>query len=117
MSLACRRHRYSESLGSLRSRFLEEVPLEFFEESSAESIGDILHTSDEFLAADSSLNFRDEMYAVPSLEVGQWVIHPSFGRGRILDKDGRGENLKVTILFDHNVRKKIMVKYANLQLS
>ncbi|UCE18011.1 MAG: UvrD-helicase domain-containing protein [Gemmatimonadota bacterium] len=117
LSLACRRHRYSESLGSLRSRFLEEVPLDFFEESSAEGIEDILYTPEEYHSSNSPSGFQDELSSFPHLEVGQWVIHPSFGRGRILDKDGRGENLKVTILFDHDVRKKIMVKYANLQLS
>ena len=117
MSLACRRHRYSENLGSIQSRFLHEIPPEFFEDAPSEGIGDILYAPEEDYDSDRSFNVEDSTFTCPALKVGQWVIHPHFGRGRIMDKNGRGENLKVTVLFDHNVKKKIMVKYANFKVA
>ena len=116
-SLACRRHRYSENLGSIRSRFLEEIPPEFFEDSPSDGIEDILYAPGEDHNSEGTFGVEDRPYTIPVLEVGQWVIHPRFGRGRIVDRNGRGENLKVTVLFDHNVKKKIMVKYANFQIA
>ncbi|MFQ6091591.1 MAG: ATP-dependent helicase [bacterium] len=115
ISLACRRRRYSGDLGTVRSRFLEEIAQEFFERSPSEGIGDILYPPQEGLEPDSSFSVEESAGPIPAFEVGQWVVHPSFGRGRILDKDGRGANLKVTVLFDRNVKKKIMVKYAKLE--
>jgi hypothetical protein len=38
-----------------------------------------------------------------------------FGEGKILDKNGSGENLKVTVLFDSGARKSILVRYANFE--
>lgn len=49
------------------------------------------------------------------LRIGQRVRHPMFGEGKILDKNGSGENLKVTVLFDSGARKSILVRYANFE--
>jgi DNA helicase-2/ATP-dependent DNA helicase PcrA len=116
MSLAGHRRRYSETLGSLPSRFLEEIPNELFEQPSRDEVGDILYSPNESYFTDSSFEDENQAYTVPTLEVGQWVIHPSFGRGQIVSKRGRGENLKLTILFEHSIRKNIVVKYAKLSV-
>jgi DNA helicase-2/ATP-dependent DNA helicase PcrA len=62
----------------------------------------------------------DEDSAVPStskgpppLRPGQRVRHPVFGEGKILDKSGTGENVKVVVLFDSGARKQILARYAN----
>ncbi len=49
------------------------------------------------------------------IRVGQRVRHPMFGEGRVLDKTGAGENLKVTVLFDSGARKNILARYANFE--
>ncbi|MBL0059602.1 MAG: UvrD-helicase domain-containing protein [Elusimicrobia bacterium] len=49
------------------------------------------------------------------LRVGQRVRHPMFGDGKILDKAGTGENVKVTVLFDSGARKQILARYANFE--
>jgi DNA helicase-2/ATP-dependent DNA helicase PcrA len=49
------------------------------------------------------------------LRVGQRVNHPMFGPGKILDKSGSGENVKVTVLFDSGARKQILARYANFE--
>ena len=49
------------------------------------------------------------------LAVGRWVRHPAFGRGEIVDREGSGEDLKLSIRFGSSRPKKIMVAYAQLE--
>ena len=49
------------------------------------------------------------------LAVGRWVRHPAFGRGEIVDREGSGEDLKLSIRFGSSRPKKIMVAYAHLE--
>ena len=49
------------------------------------------------------------------LAVGRWVRHPNFGRGEIIDREGSGEDLKLSIRFGSSRPKKIMVAYAQLE--
>ena len=48
-----------------------------------------------------------------STEVGDWVIHPYWGRGVIEARAGVGGNMKLTVRFQ-GVTKKIVVRYARL---
>ena len=47
--------------------------------------------------------------------VGMRVQHPEFGRGKIMEKSGTGDSLKVVVLFDNGQWKKLLVKYASLE--
>ncbi len=38
-----------------------------------------------------------------------------FGAGKILNKTGSGENVKVTVMFDSGARKDILARYANFE--
>ena len=49
------------------------------------------------------------------LAVGRWVRHPTFGRGEIVDREGSGEDLKLSIRFGSSKPRKIMVAYARLE--
>ena len=49
------------------------------------------------------------------LAVGRWVRHPAFGRGEIVDREGSGEDLKLSIRFGSSRPKKIVVAYAQLE--
>ena len=49
------------------------------------------------------------------LAVGRWVLHPAFGRGEIVGREGNGEDLKLSIRFGSSRPKKIMVAYAQLE--
>jgi DNA helicase-2/ATP-dependent DNA helicase PcrA len=46
--------------------------------------------------------------------VGALVLHPRFGGGRILDREGSGKNLKLTIDFSDHGPKKILPAYTKL---
>ncbi|MFA5975805.1 MAG: UvrD-helicase domain-containing protein [Elusimicrobiota bacterium] len=47
--------------------------------------------------------------------VGARVRHPEFGNGKIIEKSGTGDSLKVMVLFDSGQWKKLLVKYAGLE--
>jgi DNA helicase II / ATP-dependent DNA helicase PcrA len=51
----------------------------------------------------------------PRFVKGERVRHPQFGRGVIRDLSGLGQELKATIDFDTIGRKKVVLRYANLQ--
>jgi DNA helicase-2/ATP-dependent DNA helicase PcrA len=54
--------------------------------------------------------------AAPLMRVkeGLRVQHPEFGLGKIVEKSGSGEALKVTIMFDNGKTKKLLARYAPL---
>jgi DNA helicase-2/ATP-dependent DNA helicase PcrA len=50
------------------------------------------------------------------LEVGKEILHPKLGKGTILGREGFGDDLKVTVKFNGNIEKKLLVRYANFEL-
>ncbi len=53
---------------------------------------------------------------LPELIEGSRVRHPRFGPGTVAELDGYGTELKAVIEFDDVGRKKVVVRYANLEL-
>ena len=56
-----------------------------------------------------------ESQDAPRFIKGEVVRHPQFGRGTIRELSGLGHDLKAVIDFDGVGRKKVVVRYANLQ--
>jgi DNA helicase II / ATP-dependent DNA helicase PcrA len=50
------------------------------------------------------------------LPLGTSVLHDKFGHGVIVGREGSGEGLMVTIRFERAGVKKIMAKYASLEI-
>jgi len=48
--------------------------------------------------------------------LGCRVNHPKFGPGKVFEKSGSGDDLKLVIVFDEGGWKKVIAKYANLQI-
>lgn len=48
------------------------------------------------------------------LEVGDWVRHPEFGDGLILEAKGGGESASVLVSFPDKSQRRLMVKFARL---
>jgi len=90
----------------LRSQFLEEIPQELVEEQKPERLAEVY----------SQQELKQYAAAEQLLEIGIRVYHDSFGVGKIIEKKGAGENLTVTVLFEGYLKKKIMVKYANMEI-
>ncbi len=49
-------------------------------------------------------------------QVGDWVRHPEFGDGLILESKGGGESASVLVSFPDNSRRRLMVRFARLSL-
>lgn len=50
-----------------------------------------------------------------SLRPGASVVHPRYGRGTILRKEGEGDDAKLTVSFPGHGLKKLVARYAGLQ--
>ena len=57
----------------------------------------------------------DDPHEMPRFVKGEMVRHPQFGRGVIRELSGFGHDLKAIIDFQSVGRKKVVVRYANLQ--
>jgi len=60
------------------------------------------------------IDYSDSQDA-PRFIKGEVVLHPQFGRGTIRELTGFGRDLKAVIDFDEVGRKKVVIRYANLQ--
>jgi DNA helicase-2/ATP-dependent DNA helicase PcrA len=57
-----------------------------------------------------------EVVSIPELVEGSRVRHPRFGPGTVAELDGQGPDLKAVIDFESVGRKKVVVRYANLEV-
>jgi ATP-dependent DNA helicase UvrD/PcrA len=74
----------------------------------------------EFFASRGKKFQRPEIAAEPaggrtSFRPGQRVRHPKFGEGVVYQREGEGENAKVTVQFPKFGLKKLVEKYAGLE--
>ncbi|MDE3109262.1 MAG: hypothetical protein KGL02_04905 [Acidobacteriota bacterium] len=49
--------------------------------------------------------------------IGQRVRHPKYGLGTIIEVDGEGEDRRLTVSFQDYGPKKLIERYAHLQLA
>ena len=116
------RRRYGGASATLRSRFIDEIPDELV---SRESTG--RHYSRSSWPQDEKAPetpFEDDIASprivqTPTGRVrisrGQDVKHPIWGKGRIIQVAGSGDDLRATIRFS-DTTKKVIVKYAALEM-
>jgi DNA helicase-2/ATP-dependent DNA helicase PcrA len=50
------------------------------------------------------------------LKRGSRVRHPTLGQGVVLELDGHGEDAKVTVYFDRTGKRKLIARFANLEM-
>ena len=70
-------------------------------------------TADSFL---SSLNNQKKDVDVSKYEAGQRVYHKKFGEGIINSVEQEGDDVKVDINFDKSGHKRLMAKFAGLEI-
>ncbi len=114
------------------SRFIHEIPNKFYlwkkheggiQSNSGSSWDDSnSEWSDEEFSQDTS--YDDEVvYQVNDTIVkakypkGSNVIHSLYGKGKVLESEGSGQQEKVLIKFSDGTRKRFMVKFAPLTLA
>jgi len=75
--------------------------------------GFAFRTAESFL---SNLNKKQETSNVPQYEAGQRVYHKKFGEGTINYVEEEGTDYKVDITFDKAGHKRLMAKFAGLEI-
>ncbi|HVT61126.1 MAG TPA: UvrD-helicase domain-containing protein [Thermoanaerobaculia bacterium] len=50
------------------------------------------------------------------LRRGSRVRHPTLGQGVVLELDGQGEEAKITVFFERHGKRKLIARYANLEM-
>jgi DNA helicase-2/ATP-dependent DNA helicase PcrA len=110
------------------SRFLDELPPELIHESRAEIEGIFGRGTVAGSGSSAIRAARKPVKKAPDrriqplpdpgdgFPVGARVIHPRFGGGQIMDREGAGKHLKLTIHFSDHGQKKILPSYTKLKV-
>ena len=105
LSYAKSRRRFgSEPIPSFRSRFIDEIP---------DALIDKPNQNKTF---ENNIKYSNSMSDKCLIKENQIVNHKIFGKGKVERIEGSGPNSKITILFFNNIRKKLIYKYANLEV-
>ncbi len=133
LSHAERRFAFGAFRESAPSRFVDEIPTDLLHKnrsrhqsySAPRRPRRILPPPPEKQPAKQGVHYEWDESATPSydyaeagddfLSVGNWVLHPTWGRGRIESSEGVGADLKLSIRFGNNRIKKVAVAYAQLE--
>jgi DNA helicase-2/ATP-dependent DNA helicase PcrA len=129
------RRRAGEVLNCIRSSFLRPLPDQLLDERKTPQL-DRLHRTWQIperprdraarMRVDRTPRFDDDdgsgVYIdysdaqdTPRFLKGERVRHPQFGRGTIRELSGFGNDVKAVIDFERVGRKKVVLRYANLQ--
>ena len=109
-----RRRIGSDDLYGLVSRFVNEVPEEKLEKISFTSA-----LTRKVVRGKRGRHTRTivkrTVVIFDDFQVGDYVEHSIFGTGKVQALSGRGENQRVGIEFKDGLKKKLVVKFANLK--
>ncbi|MEX2398321.1 MAG: UvrD-helicase domain-containing protein [Balneolales bacterium] len=135
-SFARNRYKFGEEKQNPRSRFLDEVDPSVVRNE----IGATIKQRDSFnLNKKHSGAYQDYDWKTPvtgvkkksgaastsvhydtadvsQLQVGARVTHQKFGAGKIISSEGQGDKTKVVVFFQKHGQKKLMLKFAKLQV-
>ncbi|KPK99689.1 MAG: hypothetical protein AMJ91_06825 [candidate division Zixibacteria bacterium SM23_73_3] len=114
LSYARHRRRFGDMM-NLESRFLDEIPQNLLEIEDH-----LFYKKDHFPSVDLSRIEPFSLESAPAydtmLQVGTRVIHSHWGEGRIVHRQGAGENLTLTVIFSGGIKKRLLAKYADLEI-
>jgi DNA helicase-2/ATP-dependent DNA helicase PcrA len=113
LSYAAQRMRFGESLNGVPSRFIKEIEPEYVIRKDLRRYYQHRHYEPTI---DKMPAYEDFSQEEPDISVGCEVRHPKFGMGKIVSAVGQGENMKITVNFYEAGKKKLVVKYAHLEI-
>ena len=98
------------------SRFLDQLPVALVEERGSGRQGSGRQGSGRYASSPARRARDREMLEIGGAEfhVGDDVLHPKFGEGRIIALSGEGERSEATVDFLDEGRKHLMLAYAPL---
>ncbi len=119
LSSARRRRVAGRYQDQLESPLLAEVPTELLDVTESPSLFRTERTRgvDEFFGrARAAATEADSDSGGRRPKRGARVRHPTLGHGVILELEGTGDDTKITVFFDRAGKKKLIARYASLEL-
>lgn len=126
MSWASERTVFGKTKWNVPSRFLLEAGFrEHLSTRSAQNVTSNFNYKKDFSQKpqyqqkNSFIDIIDEPPKITDTgpySIGTMVTHPTFGNGKIIEKSGSGDDLKLVVLFGNGQWKKLLAKFANLTI-
>lgn len=116
LTSAASRKIYGRSHWNVPSRFVAEAEVAGAHPPEGGVARPVVRDSDPRELVASFDPDEDAPPAARPLRVGARVRHGQFGSGKILDRSGTGEHVKLTVLFDSGARKNLLARYAALEV-
>jgi DNA helicase-2/ATP-dependent DNA helicase PcrA len=113
---SCRRRRVAGRYQDQRpSPFIEEIPEHLLTVEKSPNLFSMERTRgvSSFFGRESPEVDSD---SAAGLQAGRKVRHPTLGLGVVLDSEGEGDGQKLTVFFDRSGKRKLVAKYANLEI-
>jgi DNA helicase II / ATP-dependent DNA helicase PcrA len=125
LSFATQRFRWGQVVHSEASRFIDEINPKFLDyqiKQQQKSIEQVMPYSSPkpikpaapIPAYTPAADFVPE--DVSGLQAGMQVEHNRFGKGKVMNVDGKGDDKKAIIFFQEIGEKQILVKYAKMKI-
>ncbi|MCE1190309.1 MAG: UvrD-helicase domain-containing protein [Ignavibacteria bacterium] len=118
LSHARSRYRFGEVAYQSRSRFIEEIDHKFIEEEdgAAGRRANRKSKREMYYEYFENVEYIDFSQKQINLKIGTRVMHEKFGLGKIAQVVGAGDNQRVTVIFEGNNVKQLMLKFAKLKV-
>lgn len=116
LSYAKSRYRFGMDNYQLPSKFLSEIDGRYLKYDSQFNKPKGQYSYSSFSDTFDSKDFNDYDQTNDNvLKIGDMVLHPFFGVGKIEKLEGFGSNLQALVYFETVGRKRLMVQYAKLK--
>jgi DNA helicase-2/ATP-dependent DNA helicase PcrA len=122
LSHADQRWRFGSRIPMTASRFLTSVPIELYTE--IDRSGDFVREErraqktyvrePEVTTQEPAFRHEDFSQETVQFRMGQHVVHKLYGKGKIVNLSGFGDDMRLIVLFNDGVRRKMMAKFADL---
>ncbi len=118
LSWAAERKIYGKSRWNLQSRFIQEAGFGTSVKLEVSAVSEKRYESRNRYDDDGGYERGrvTEDKSTGAYALGTRVRHQQFGEGKVIDRSGAGDDLKLVVLFDTGQWKKLVVKYANLEV-
>ena len=125
LSMARRRRLFGQYDSAFPSRFFMELSPENVQlhEETAFPIPGVGGFQDQGQVLDTHRVTIGDFTFVPEametediLRPGMQVLHPMFGQGQVMHVEGSGPDARITVYFPRGGKKKLVAKYANLEI-
>ncbi len=118
LSHARSRYRFGEVAYQNRSRFIEEIDPQYVldDDGSAARRANRKSKKELYYEYFEKVDYHDFSKSAINLRVGIRVMHEKFGLGKVSQVVGAGDQQRVTVIFEGNNVKQLMIKYAKLKI-